>query len=168
MDMSHQSPQQTNGCDCGVFTLTSMDLLRNGLHLTREAYAQGTLARRGARRRLAKKIWEEGVGAEEVRWQPHVTQTSTRRATGPEEANKGKRARHPKRRKRGTEGRIVPGGRKAGTLHHHFQGTQEKECGKRGGKRSAKSEAEEEGSSDTEVRIYQPPTKKAHKSKESR
>ena len=66
------------------------------------------------------------------------------------------------------EGRIVPGGRKAGTLHRHFQGAQEKECGKKGGKRSAKSEAEEEGNSGTEARIYQPATKKAHKSKESR
>ena len=108
------------------------------------------------------------MGAEEVRWQPHDIQTWTRRTTGPEEANKGKRARHPKRRKRGMEGRIVPGGRKAGTLHRHFQGAQEKECGKKGGKRSAKLEAEEEGNSGTEARIYQPPTKKAHKSKESR
>ena len=168
VDMSHHSPQQTNGCDCGVFTLTSMDLLQNGLQLTREAYSQGTLARRGARRRLAKRIWEEGAGVEGARWQPNDGRASARRTTGPEETNRSTGARNPKIRKRSIEGRMVPGSRKTGTLHGHFQEVREKECGKKGGKRSAKSEAEEEGGSDAEVRIYQPPTKKAHKNKESR
>ena len=38
-DTSRDSPRQTNGHDCGVFTLTSMGLLRNGLQLTKEAYS---------------------------------------------------------------------------------------------------------------------------------
>ena len=108
-------------------------------------------------------MWVEGA-----RWQPDNDRTSARRTMGPEKTNRSTGARNPKRRKRSMEGRMVPGGRKVGTLHGHFQEVREKDCGKKGGKRSAELEAEEEGGSDAEVRIYQPPTKKAHKNRESR
>ena len=40
-DKSQDSPRQTNEHDCGVFTLTSMGLLRSGLRLTKDAYSWG-------------------------------------------------------------------------------------------------------------------------------
>ena len=54
--------------DCGIFTLKSMCLIRNGLRLSREAYTQGNLTLRRTRKRLAARIWEMGVNSGAARW----------------------------------------------------------------------------------------------------
>ena len=56
LDRSGDSPRQGNGCNCGIFMLTSMSLVRNGLCLSKEAYTQGTLTLRRTRKRLAERI----------------------------------------------------------------------------------------------------------------
>ena len=68
LDRSEDLPRQRNGYDCGIFMLISMSLVPNGLRLSREAYSQGTLTLRWARKRLAERIWTMGVNGEATRW----------------------------------------------------------------------------------------------------
>ena len=56
VDRSGDLPRQGNGYDCGIFMLTSMSHVRNGLQLSREAYTQGILTLQRARKRLAERI----------------------------------------------------------------------------------------------------------------
>ena len=53
------------------------------------------------------------------------------------------------------------------TLLGHYQDVRENTNNKKGSKRSAKSEAEEEGSGETDVRIYQPPAKRTKEDTQS-
>ena len=76
-DRSGDSPRQGNGYDYGIFMLTSMSLIRNGLRLSKEAYTQGTLTLRRARNRLAERIWAMGVNSEATWWSPQGTPTAT-------------------------------------------------------------------------------------------
>ena len=159
-DRSRDSPRQGNGYDCGIFTLTSMCLIRNGLRLSREAYTQGTITLKRARRRLAARIWEMGVNSGATRWSPRGDTTTTRSETSP-----AGRATGPMKRRRaegrGTEGRLTLGN-KALRRRWRGRGTDKphKEEG-RGSKRSAKSEAEEEGDDRTRMRLFQPPPKRS-------
>ena len=68
IDRSGDSPRQRNGHNCGIFTLKSMCLIRNGLRLSREAYTQGNLTLRRTRKRLTARIWEMGVNSGAARW----------------------------------------------------------------------------------------------------
>ena len=56
LDRSVDSPRQGNGYDCGIFMLTSMRLICNGLRLSKEACTQGTLTLRRAMKRLVERI----------------------------------------------------------------------------------------------------------------
>ena len=159
LDKSLDSPRQGNGFDCGIFTLTSMCLVRNGLQLSKEAYTQGTLTLRRARRRLAERIWGMGVNSETARWLPQET-TRTTSANVAQTARATRQSVHPSKRRKGPGGRLVMAGPKV---------RRKWGCGEicparkkeQGSKRSAKSEAEEEGSDRTRVRIFQPPRKRA-------
>ena len=82
-----------------MFNLTSRSLPRNGLQVTREAYTQGNLTLRESRRRLARRVWETGIGEENVLWymQQGLTETRGTRIPGhdsgrgePEARNRGK------------------------------------------------------------------------------
>ena len=57
--------------------------------------------------------------------------------------------------------RIIPGRKKMRTLFGWYERARRSKDGKKGRKRSVKSEAEEEKGSKTDVRILQPPKKKA-------
>ena len=76
LDRFGDSPRQGNESDCGIFMLTSMSLVRNGLRLSRDAYTQGTLTLRWARKGLAERIWAVGVNSEATRWSPQGTPTA--------------------------------------------------------------------------------------------
>ena len=52
-DMSSSSPRQTNGDDCGVFTILSIYLLSRGVQLSRSTYSQSCVERRQLRRSIA-------------------------------------------------------------------------------------------------------------------
>ena len=51
--MSSSSPKQTNGDDCGVFTIFSIYLLSRGVQLSRSTYSQSCIERRQLRRSIA-------------------------------------------------------------------------------------------------------------------
>ena len=160
LDRSLDSPRQGNGFDCGIFTLTSMCLVRNGLQLSKEAYTQGTLTLRRARRRLAERIWGMGVNSETARWPPQETTRTTSANVAPTE-RATRQSVHPSKRRKGPDGRLVMGGPK---VRRRWWGGEISPARKRvvsGSKRSAKSKAEEEGSDRTRVRIFQPPKKRA-------
>ena len=72
VDQSRQSPRQINDVDCGVFTLTSMGLLRNGANLCRESYSQQFLLDNQSRRRLAWRIWQSGLEEKDIQWHPQL------------------------------------------------------------------------------------------------
>ena len=48
-NMSSSSPRQTNGVDCGVFTILSIYLLSRGVQLSRSTYSQSCIERRQLR-----------------------------------------------------------------------------------------------------------------------
>ena len=50
---SKMTPQQDNGCDCGVFMLATIDLLRRGLPVT---FSQNDLTRSQYRLRIASML----------------------------------------------------------------------------------------------------------------
>ena len=52
-NMSSSSPRQTNGVDCGVFTILSIYLLSRGVQLSRSTYSQSCIERRQLRRSIA-------------------------------------------------------------------------------------------------------------------
>ena len=52
-DMSSSSPRQTNGIDCGVFTILSIYLLSRGVQLSRSTYSQSCIERRQLRQSIA-------------------------------------------------------------------------------------------------------------------
>lgn len=158
--MSRDWPRQDNGYNCGIFTLTSMSLVRNGLCLSKEAYTQGTLTLRRARRRLAEHIWAMEDNSEAAKWSPQGATTTT-----PEEAPSTRRMPgrdgYSRKRKKGAKGRLALGSFK---LRRRWWGSRTGQpCRKegRGSKRSAKSDTEEEGSDRTRVRVFQSPEKKA-------
>ena len=127
-----------------MFTLISMDLLRNGHRLNRSSYRQSTLRMRSSRRKLAWTIWKAGLEDEDIRWQPQKQVLPTARA--PEgSTTTGARAAGRQRRKRGRqENRVVcAGGPKIQAFFRPAKRT--KEDAGRGRKRSAQSENEEEG-----------------------
>ena len=76
-DESGGSPRQENWCNCGMFTLISMSLLRNGLRLRSNSYVQGLLYHRNLRRKLAWAIWKSDLGSNGVRWQPGTQRQAT-------------------------------------------------------------------------------------------
>ena len=57
-DMSSSSWRQLNGCDCGVFTLFSINLLSRGVALTSTSYSQKTLTKRKIRQSIAFLLLE--------------------------------------------------------------------------------------------------------------
>ena len=159
LDRSLDSPRQGNGFDCGIFTLTSMCLVRNGLRLTKEAYTQGTLTLRRARRRLAERIWGMGVNSETARWPPQETAGTTSANEAPTE-RATRRGVHPSKRRKGPGGRLVRGGSNVRCRRWGGKISPARKKEGSGSKRSTKSEAEEEGSDRTRVRIFQLPKKR--------
>ena len=55
-DRSGSTPRQTNGYDCGVFTLVNMSLLAQGTNLNLSSYSQLTIYQRNTRSRIAHVI----------------------------------------------------------------------------------------------------------------
>ena len=53
---SGSTPKQTNGYDCGVFTLVNMSLLARGINLNSSSYSQETIYRRETRQHIAHVI----------------------------------------------------------------------------------------------------------------
>ena len=53
---SHNSPKQTNGSDCGIFTLASMAILAQGTQLRSQTYSQETIYFRQTRRQLTHLV----------------------------------------------------------------------------------------------------------------
>ena len=137
-----------------------MGLLRNGLRLIKDAYSQGTLVLRYLRRRLARRLWEADIGKENARWHPHQGVSGSTGAVRTGQTSGGKGARTHKR-KRSKEGRIIPGSKRMRTVFRCYKRVRKRKEGRGGSKRSARSEAEEGDAGKTDVRIYQPPVKKA-------
>ena len=137
-----------------------MGLLRNGLRLSKEAYSQGTIVLRDSRRGLAQRLWEAGIGAVDARWHPHQEGGNSEGAVNSEQPNRGRGARTHKR-KRSNEGRILQGSNRMRTVFGCYERVRKRKEDRRCSKRSARLEAKEEGAGKTDVRIYQPPVKKA-------
>ena len=53
---SGTTPKQTNGYDCGVFTLVNMSLIARGIRLDQGSYSQETIYRRQTRQHIAPTI----------------------------------------------------------------------------------------------------------------
>ena len=114
-EKSENSPKQGNGYDCGIFTLISMGLLRNGHILRSDSYFQNTLYQRHSREKLAWTIWKTGRGSDAVQWQPG----SHGQNTAPK-SKRGARREIPtggcRKKKRQKEGRLIPGSAKMQSL----------------------------------------------------
>lgn len=148
---------QDNGYDCGMFVLISMELLRNGHNLSRDSYKQSTLRFRSARRKLAWTIWKAGLAEEEIRWQPRTQTGSARVSESKGTPNRGAAQSHSHKRSR-SEGRLtIPGGPRIQSFFRPYK--RRKEDQGRGSKRSAQSEAEEEGKRGLMRRYLEPPRK---------
>ena len=158
-DESDRSPQQDNGYDCGIFMLISMGLLRNGHNLSRDSYKQSTLRLRSARRKLAWTIWKAGLEEDEIRWQPRTRTCPARASTS--QRPPGRRAAQCSNRKRGrSEERVTTTG--GPRIQSFFRPTKHrKEDRGRGSKRTAQSEAEEEGERGVMRRYLEPTRKRA-------
>ena len=128
--------------------------------MSKEAYTQGTLTLRRARKRLAERIWAMGVNSKVTRWSPQGTSTTTCGEAPPAGRARGPRG-HLRKRKQGAGGRLTLGNT---ALRRIWRGN---ETGKpsrkegQGSKRSAKPEAGEGGSDRKRVRIFQLPKKRA-------
>jgi hypothetical protein len=117
------------------------------------------------RRRLASRIWKAGIKDEMVRWCPQESTVDRAKAVIAAQSQEWGGSRTHKR-KRGREGRIILGSKRMRTAYRgHVDDHRCKEAG-RGSKRSTRSEAEEEGSDKAEVRLVQPPEKRAKKATE--
>ena len=111
-DNSGDSPRQGNGGDCGLFTLTSMCLVRNGICLLKKSmYTQGTPTLQRSRRRLAGNILAAGINGEAARWPPQqgvgalpAKAPLTGRAAGGSSCSR--------KRKSGFEGILIPDSKK--------------------------------------------------------
>ena len=109
---------------------------------------------------MAQRLWETGTGAVDARWHPHQEGANSEGVVYSEQLNGGRRPRTDKR-KRSDEGRIIPGSKRMRTVFRCYERVPKRKEDRRGSKRSAISEAGAEGAGKTDVRIYQPPVKKA-------
>ena len=60
VDCSNSTPQQTNGCDCGIMMLIVISLLVQGISVTRNLYTQSMVSRQQCRLRIAYLLWRDG------------------------------------------------------------------------------------------------------------
>ena len=158
-DESGRSPLQDNGYDCGIFMLISMGLLRNGHTLSRDSYKQSTLRLRHARRKLAWTIWKTGLGDDEIRWQPRTRTRLVEAPVGQRPHRRGVTQGHKRKRGR-PEGRLTTSG--GPRIQAFFRPPKRrKEDQGRGCKRTAQSEAEEEGERGLMRRYLETPRKRA-------
>ena len=109
---------------------------------------------------MARRLWEAGIGAVDARWHPHQEGENSEGAENSEQPNGGRGARTHKR-KRSNEGRIILGSKRMRTVFGCYDRVQKRKVDRRGSKRSARSEEEDEGDGKTGVRIYQPTVNKA-------
>ena len=155
-------PRQSNGYDCGVFMLTCMSLVCNGLCLSKEAY---TLHTRHSHATTDKETpgvtyMGNGVNSKATRWSPQETTAATPDEGSPAGRAPGLRG-HLRKKKQRAEGRLTLGNT---ALRQRWWGSETGQSSRREercSKRSAKTEAEEEGSDRKRVRIFQPPMKRA-------
>ena len=160
-DRPGNSSWQSNGCDCGIFVLTSMSLVCNGLPLSKEVYTQGTLTLQRTRKGPAKRIWVAGINNEATRWAPQLG-VGALPARAPPAGWAAGGSSCSRKRGNGCEGRLVLGSKKLRRWWRCCEDGQRDKGESQGNKRSAKSETEEEeGSDKTRVRIFQPPEKRA-------
>ena len=138
-----------------MFTLISMGLLRRGARLTRNSYVQETLGRKNSRRKLAWTIWKSGLGDEETRWLPQAPRTAGQTAAEEGQSKRAQRSAQNKKRRKG-ESRLVPGGARMRSLLVWYERTRKDEDVRKGRKRDAKSEAEEDADTGADRRIQQP------------
>ena len=158
-DKSGTLSRQTHGCGCGIFTLISMNLIRNGHRLRKESYVQELLYDRNSRKKLVWTIWMPGLGRNFVRWQPG-TQRHTAAATYTRWATKKRPKGTTQKKKRRKEGRLIPEGAKMQSLVKWYGNDQaNKDTGRRQ-KWNAKSVAGEECGKRIATRIEQPPRKR--------
>ena len=157
-DESDRSPLQDNGYDCGMFTLISMGLLRNGHRLNRSSYRQSTLRMRLSRRKLAWTIWKAGLEDEDIRWQPQEQAPTTKASEASPTTGAGVAGRQRLKRGRQENRVVCAGGPKIQAFFRPAK--RKKEDAGRGRKRSARSESEEEGERGLMRRYLMPPRKR--------
>ena len=158
-DQSEISPRQGNGYNCGIFTLISMSLLRNGHRLRSNSYFQNTLYLRHSREKLAWTIWKTGLGSNTVHWQPG-TQGQTTATTMKRGATRERPEGSYQKKKRRKEGRLILGGAKMQSLIKLYGNKQVNKANGRGQKRNVRSVSEEEDGKGVAARIEQPPRKR--------
>ena len=136
-DKSENSPKQGNWYNCGIFTLISMGLLRNGHKLRSNSYFQITLYQRHSREKLAWTIWKTGQGSNAVHWKPG-TQELTAPPTSKGWAGLGRPGNGYQRKKRRNEGGLIPGGAKMQSLIKWYVNEQTDKDNGRGQQRNAR------------------------------
>ena len=120
-----------------------------------------------ARAPYAWLIWKSGIGAEGDQWTPKEPDYTTRdRQTSTAGAPQGPRGRG--RKKRRVDNRIVLGGVRMRSLLKWYDKTQREKDSGTGGKRKARSVAEEEGERGIARRILAPPRKRGKGSRVGR
>ena len=160
-EKSVNSPTQGNEYDCGIFTLISTSLLRNGHRLRRNSYVQESLYHRNLRKKLVWTIWKAGLGNNVVHWQQE-TQRHIAEATGTGGATRTQLKGSHQKKKRRKEGLLIPGGDKMQSLIEWYGNDQANKDKGRGQKRNAKSVAEEEGGKGIATCIKQPLRKRGN------
>ena len=120
----------------------------HGLCLSKEVYTQGTLTVQRARKRVAERIWAAGVNSETTRWSPQQgagTQAARALPSGRLEGGNSS----PRKRKSGNEDRLVLGSKKMRPMWRGRGDRLRDKSEGQGNKKSASSEAKEEGSDRT-------------------
>ena len=117
---SGSTPKQTNGYDCGVFTLVNMSLLARGETLNSSSYSQETIYRRKTRQHIAHVI----MSTSEIPVPPHISggrlqQDATATPSAPPGTSRLSRTSVPqkaakayRKRKRQEKQRLVVGGKR--------------------------------------------------------
>jgi len=91
-DLSHSSPKQRNGYDCGIFMLISMALCVQGITLCPTSYTQDLVDERNIRKRLAHVAWLDRIDTSpssgSLRHWLQQENTTAPTATGPRRSKK--------------------------------------------------------------------------------
>lgn len=103
-DRSAQSPRQTNGYDCGIFTLTSAAFLANKGHLSPATYTQQHVYTLRTRERIAYMLWDQGR-IQDNQINHHFTTETLPQERGPPTANSGHTTARQSKKRRTHSGR---------------------------------------------------------------
>jgi hypothetical protein len=134
IDDSGNSPRQSNGYDCGIFTLTSISLLAQQTPLTTRSYTEAEFQLQDTRKRIAFLLWQasrnqprprqRSRSATSSRTPPLIKsttlrprKTSSRHTVTNQSSRFAAKERNKRRRQRSKQNLVLGGTRTRGKIH---------------------------------------------------